>query len=154
MLAPTSDNRTIYRFVDEYRFLSNFYPAVVWLDFMPFPSTEHAYQAAKTLDPDLRRIIAQAPTSGEAKKVGRTLVIRDDWEDIKVSVMEALLRQKFMGDLRPALYATKGQALVEGNWWHDQFWGDCYCDTHKDIPGENHLGKLLEQIRDEIVVVE
>jgi hypothetical protein len=39
-------------FHNEYRFLSNFYPAEVSFEGLVFPTVEHAYVAAKTTDID------------------------------------------------------------------------------------------------------
>lgn len=131
------------RFQGEFRFLSNFWPAMVELDGMIFPSVEHAYVAAKSLDRDFRNeIILVSP--GEAKKLGRKIKVRNDWENVKLSIMENLLRQKFQHhELRQLLLNTGSLELVEGNNWGDRFWGVC------DGVGENNLGKLLMKIRQE-----
>jgi ribA/ribD-fused uncharacterized protein len=133
----------IDKFDDEFRFLSNFWPCFVELDGMWFPSVEHAYQAAKTLDKEKRRSFTDTSVSpGLAKKWGSTLSLRNDWEAIKVDVMRRLLEQKFnRPDLREKLLATGPQELVEGNYWGDTFWGVC-----RGV-GQNNLGKLLMAIR-------
>jgi len=129
-------------FKGEYRFLSNFWPAVVVFEGITYPTTEHAYQAAKTLDQDDRLIISLMATPGQAKRAGRKIVIRDDWNDIKVDVMRSLLEQKFSyPELKQQLLATGTQRLVEGNTWGDVFWGVCRGK------GENILGNLLMGIR-------
>jgi len=127
------------------RWLSNFSPAQVTLDGMVFGSVEGAYQAAKTLDLEVRAQIAALPKPGQARRFGRRLNVRDDWEKVKLSVMEDLLRQKFAhADLRQKLLDTGDAYLEESNAWRDFFWGVC------DGKGENHLGKLLMRIRDEL----
>jgi N-glycosidase YbiA len=116
-----------------------------------YPHVEHAYQAAKTLDRDVRLEFA-SPTleSWEAKKMGSELELRPDWEDIKLTVMEILVRQKFLNpEYLERLLLTKGY-LEEGNYWHDQFWGNCTCKKHIAEPGQNHLGKILMQVRHEL----
>lgn len=131
-------------FSGKYRFLSNFYPAKVSLDGWDFPTVEHAFQAAKTLDSNKRRQIQQAASPGDAKRLGRTVNLRADWEDVKIDVMRQLLRRKFADPfLLSQLLATGTEELIEGNWWRDTFWGVC------NGVGENHLGKLLMEIRDE-----
>lgn len=140
-------------FQGQFRFLSNFYPCKVVLDGIIYGSTESAYQAAKTMDPVLRKEILDAPTFNLAKRLGSRVALRPDWEEVKLGVMEDLLRQKFAPGtgLRAKLDATSPQKLTEGNYWHDNFWGDCIC-TKKDSckrAGQNHLGKLLMRIRDE-----
>lgn len=136
----------ISSFTGDYRFLSNFYPSVVSLDGIEYQSVEHAYQAAKTLDKEERKPFHKhpLPTAAEAKKLGRKLTLRSDWEGVKLSVMEGLLVQKFAHpDLKEKLLETGEDLLVEGNYWGDVYWG-----VDKKKGGQNHLGKLLMKIRD------
>ena len=143
-------NEAITSFKGQYRFLSNFYPVEVELDGIVYQSVEHAYQAAKTTDPVKRAEIAIAETAARAKKLGQRLARRPDWETVRLPTMEALLRQKFAVPENAALLVATGRAdLVEGNFWHDQFWGTCTCAKHKGL-GENHLGDLLMTIRAEL----
>lgn len=132
-------------FKGQYEFLSNFYPCSVPYAGMWFPSVEHAYQAAK-FEKDTTRLLFQYGTAAEAKKLGKSLPMRGNWEEIKLDVMEGLLRFKFTvySNLRRYLLSTENEELVEGNWWGDVFWGVC-----KGV-GENHLGKLLMKIRSEV----
>lgn len=146
----------INRFVGEYRFLSNFYPAEVYLDRQPvrlfpkdevikYPTVEHAYQASKTTDSNIRDIIRLAITPGIAKRYGSTVILRAHWDEIKLIVMENLIRQKFQNPtLASKLISTSGEELVEGNTWGDTFWGVC------EGKGENRLGKILMKVRAEI----
>lgn len=135
---------TIVEFRGEYRFLSNFYPAEVELDGKEYPSVEHAFQAAKTLNPLSRARIHVCETAGGAKRLGKTVPLREDWEEVKIDVMTNLVTQKFSRhpELKEKLLATGDRELVEGNWWGDTFWGVCRGT------GENHLGKILMQVRD------
>lgn len=125
---------------------SNFARVRVSLDGEWYPTVEHAYQAAKTLDRRERGIVQAAETPGRAKRLGRTLTIRSDWEEVKLDVMWGLLGQKFAPGtpFADVLKATAPVAeLVEWNTWGDRFWGR---DTHTQ-EGENHLGRMLMQIR-------
>jgi|ERR1019366_3668919 ribA/ribD-fused uncharacterized protein len=132
-------------FRGRYRWLSNFWPADVILDGMVFGTVEGAYQAAKTLDLTHRRTIAGLAKPGQAKRFGRKLKVRDDWHEVKLKVMEDLLRQKFAHpDLRQKLLGTGDAYLEESNTWRDFWWGVC------DGKGENHLGRLLMKIRQEL----
>lgn len=136
----------ITTFTGKYRFLSNFSLSRVVLGGETYPTVEHAYQAAKTLDLADRQRIRRAPTAGEAKRLGRRMTLRPNWEDEKLAVMEDLLRQKFAyGDLRAALVQTGDATLVEGNDWGDRYWGVC-----RGV-GLNNLGLLLMQIRSELI---
>jgi len=140
-------------FSGRYSFLSNFYPSPVVYDGMEYPTVEHAYQAAKTLNPAEREQIRNLkkkdgfPWPGEAKRVGRRVTLRKDWELVKLDIMRLLLVQKFSrSDLKRALVETGTRHLVEGNWWGDTYWGVCKGE------GNNYLGRLLMTIRSEINV--
>jgi ribA/ribD-fused uncharacterized protein len=137
-----SDPYTIGQFNGQYMFLSNFHECKVHLDGDPYPSTEHAYQAAKTLDMDERRAIANCGSASKAKKMGRNVQLRPGWEAMKVEVMRRLLLEKFSKEpFKTWLLNTGSAILVEGNTWGDKFWGVC-----KGV-GQNHLGQLLMEIR-------
>lgn len=135
----------ILTFDGEFRFLSNFYSSPFVYGDVIYPTVENFYQAMKTKDQAKREHIATL-SPGKAKGAGRSLVIREDWEGIKVDVMLLGLRKKF-GEhegLRNRLMATYPAHLQEGNTWGDKFWGVCNGE------GENNLGKLLMQVRDEM----
>ena len=139
---------TIKGFSGEWEFLSNFAACTIYYEDILYPSTEHAFQAAKSLDTAERQLIANAPTPGQAKKLGRTITLRADWEDVKVGVMRDLLALKFsQGLARAVLFSTGDRLLVESNHWHDQIWGSCTCAQHRDIDGQNLLGTLLMELR-------
>lgn len=134
----------IAEFQNEHRFLSNF-----WSEDGLRP-VEYAYQAAKTDDPAEKRWILESDSPGEAKRRSRKVTLRKDWDAIKVAVMFQLLREKFTHpSLCAKLLATGDEELVEGNRWHDNFWGVCHCGRCTDV-GENMLGKLLMQVREEL----
>lgn len=140
-------------FKNDFAFLSNFYPSEVVMEGVKFPSIEHAFQAAKTLDLDQRKKIAAAPTATKSKKMGRRVALRPDWEEVKIKIMGDLLETKFQDrDLRQQLLDTGGEEIVELNWWHDRFWGVCIGGQHCscDHEGENMLGKLLMALRKKI----
>lgn len=135
----------INKFEEKHAFLSNFAP--INLDYcgIRYPSVEHAFQALKSLDDEERRRIAAAPTPGVAKRLGRNLKLRPDWESIKLDVMHQLLRMKFEDtSYALKLLMTYDEPLEEGNTWGDTYWG-----TVKG-KGENHLGKLLMKVRTEV----
>lgn len=131
-------------FRGEWAFLSNFTACEIEFEGMRFRSTEAAFQAAKTLNTQERqRFVNAGPV--EAKKMGRLVTLRADWDSIRVGVMENLLRQKFQhAGLKARLLSTGTETLVEGNTWNDKFWGVC-----RGV-GQNNLGKLLMKIRAEI----
>ena len=136
----------ITSFQGEYRWLSNFWPARISYDGLIFDSVEHAYVAAKCSDVKDQLKVQACKTPGEAKRLGHTISIREDWDDVKVSVMYGLLKQKFFFNegLGKKLLATGDRDLIEGNTWNDRFWGVC------NGKGENHLGVLLMTIREQL----
>lgn len=136
----------IDRFDGEYSFLSNFYPSPLKFgrDRLLYPTAEHAFQAMKTHDAVWRNKIRLAPSPGVAKRLGRQCPLREDWDRSKVRVMTAIVRLKFKDPaLRAKLLATGDEELIEGNYWNDRFWGVCRGK------GQNHLGKILMDIREE-----
>jgi ribA/ribD-fused uncharacterized protein len=136
----------IAEFQGEYRFLSNFWPAEVVYEGIKYPTSEHAYQAAKTLDIEQRKKIAALATPSQAKTAGRALKLRYDWETAKFTVMEDIVRYKFThhAELRAKLLATGDRHLEEGNTWGDRVWG-VYQGQ-----GENRLGRILMKVRAEL----
>ena len=135
----------INSFFDEFRFLSNFYPAKFVYVGHNFTTSEHAYQAMKMTNIADFNAVVSASTPGKAKRLGQKLPMNPNWDSLKVGIMGEILRKKFaIPILRKMLLATSNIHLEEGNNWGDQFWGVC------DGVGENHLGKLLMEIRKEI----
>ncbi len=137
--------QAITKFEGKYEFLSNFSMATVIMDGVQYPTVEHAYQAAKTLDPNQRAYINKAKFAGLAKRRGRNVRIRDDWEDVKIEIMYNLLKKKFTiwPWLKKMLLDTGDVYLEEGNTWNDTVWGVCRGE------GLNILGILLMLVREE-----
>lgn len=141
----------ITSFAGKYRFLSNFWRVPIIYDGHTYPSVEHAYQAAK-IPPtilnyhDLCHGIRTAPTPGRAKRLGRFAPLRDDWDEIKRSIMVELINRKFhYSHLAGCLIATAPATLVEGNTWNDRYWGV------SGGFGANHLGNILMEVRSKLM---
>lgn len=137
-------------FSGEYRFLSNFWPEPARGGL----SNEHFFQAEKTLDPEERAFVMRANGPGQAKRRGRQITLREDWDTIKVSVMLSGLRSKFYSDpvLARLLIGTDSEPLVELNTWGDTFWGMeeiILPSGEAALEGKNVLGTLLMQVREE-----
>jgi ribA/ribD-fused uncharacterized protein len=137
---------TIDSFDNEFGFLSNFYSCKVEYNGVIYPSSEHAYQAQKTNDYLTQMEISLLPTPGQAKRAGKRVKCREDWEEVKVGIMHEIVLGKFKQnpELLEWLLATGGSVLVEGNTWNDTFWGRC-----KGV-GENKLGLILMAVRIEL----
>ncbi len=145
-------SEAITHFRGEYDFLSNFYASEVEMDGAEYPTIEHAFQAAKTHDYAQRQAIRNAKTPSSAKAMGRKLKRREDWFDVSLQIMETLVRQKFTDypNLREKLLATGDAQLIEGNTWNDKFYGCIWNAKQNEWVGENHLGRILMKVRDEL----
>lgn len=138
----------IKQFKDEYRFLSNFWFSEIEFEGIRYQTNEHAYQAAKTLDQDERIYISKLPKPGDAKRYGRRIKLREDWESVKFDIMYRINLDKYTSNLslKKKLLDTCNEYIQEGNMWGDTIWG---IDL-KTGKGENNLGKILMRIRDEL----
>ena len=133
-------------FFGAHRFLSNFYPGTVMLSGIRFSCVECAYRAAKTLNRE-ERLAFVGLSAGEAKRRGRTLRVRAGWLEVRLQVMEELVRQKFGHPaLATRLLGTGEAVLKEGNTWGDKFWG---VDASTGEV-ENHLGLILMRVRNDL----
>jgi len=141
----------INEFKGKYHFLSNFYNAKVKYKDLDFDNNEAAFHSAKVLDIEIRKQFCKLDPS-TSKRKGRNVALRHDWEKIKYKVMEDCVRDKFTRnkDLRRRLIDTGKQELVEGNYWHDNIWGNCYCNRCKNVVGKNMLGKIIMKVRAEL----
>ena len=106
----------------------------------------------KTLDRSERERIAALPKAVQAKRAGRTVTMRRDWDDVKLSAMRYLLRQKYAPGTphARALLATGDAEIVEWNYWHDREFGRCSCDRCGG-QGRNELGRALMRVRAELL---
>jgi ribA/ribD-fused uncharacterized protein len=161
---PT-DNRILFYKRDrkEFCFLSNFYLSPIVIKGVLWPDVEHYYQAQKSTNPAYQAAVMSAPTPGKAKRLGDSRVgdkriakkswfrkrpdlLRPDWNDIKLVIMKQTVTTKFSQnrELRKMLLATGQAELVEDS-GSDFFWG-----WGSDQSGQNHLGKLIMELRAEL----
>lgn len=133
---------------DNHRFLSNFQYVDVILDGVIYPSVEHAYQSAKSDNLEWKQICSDKNnTSGKIKKLSRSVILKKDWNNVKLKIMFGLLKQKFKQEpFRTLLLETDNAYIREDNWWRDDYWG--YCLHTKQ--GRNYLGKMLMIIRKQL----
>lgn len=133
----------IKEFQDQYRFLSNFYGVPVTYNNLTFGSNEAAFQAQK--DPSRSEEFTNL-TPNKAKALGRQVKLRDDWNNVRLKIMEEINIIKFTENeyLKKKLIETGDRELIEGNYWNDTYWGVC-----RNV-GENNLGKILMKIRESI----
>lgn len=139
------------RKIDCYGCFSNFFSSRFELEGIVYYSGEAAFQAHKVLEEEERKVFAELSPSS-AKRMGRQVRLRPDWEEVKYDVMIDVLRAKFgqSDNLKESLLSTGDSIIVEDTTgWHDNIWGDCDCPKCKGIEGKNLLGKALMQVREE-----
>lgn len=128
----------------EYSAFSNFAPYPIKLDGKLWPTTEHYFQAMKAVEPSEREAIRKEKSPGKAKAMGRNVRLVKGWDSLKLDVMRKALRAKFTqySELMDLLLATDNAKIVEAS-PVDYFWGE------GDGSGENWLGRLLMELRDD-----
>lgn len=140
--------QTISKFRGQHYFLSNFFACRIEWNGRLYKTVEHLYQASKATNDKDHEAIRLAPKPGDSKRIGRKIKIRNDWEEIKVEVMRNALMMKFVDPkLEMRLLNTKNATLIEGNSWHDNFWGWCECKECEPKVKYNILGALLMELR-------
>ena len=137
-------------------FLSNFYTINISIKGKVWKSSEAMYMACKTTDSVMHEKIRLTTSAAQAKRLGKTVRLIDGWEHKKDEVMLKCLRLKFTlnQECKDKLLATGTANLIEGNTWHDNYWGNCTCPKCTQITGRNQLGKTLMQVRSELQMTE
>jgi GTP cyclohydrolase II len=133
-------------------FLSNFCCAPITVFEQSWSTSEHYYQAQKFSDIAIQRQIRHAPTPDEAFSLSRKYahLVRCDWDEIKLSVMAFVVREKFLQNPKLANQLIKtGDANLTEHSHKDEFWGD-----GGDGKGQNQLGIILMQVREELKMTE
>lgn len=140
----------VEEFSGAFEFLSNFHEhRFAWQGQMG-QTSEHHYSAAKTDDPAAKALIYEQTTPGRAKREGQKVALRDGWDNhLKTDCMASIIQAKFTPGTPMAqrLLRTGDALLIEGNVWHDNYWGQCTCEKHHHWPGRNTLGRLLMEHR-------
>jgi N-glycosidase YbiA len=140
-----------YKAWEPYGCFSNFSPHGIIIQDTYWTTVEHYYQAQKfvgTPDGVIIPVIHAAETPEAAAALGRcsTRQLRSDWDLVKTQVMRVAVLKKFLthADIREILLNTGDHLLIEDS-PKDYFWG---CGADKT--GQNHLGKILMGVREEI----
>jgi ribA/ribD-fused uncharacterized protein len=151
----------INKFEGRYRFLSNFYPCEIEHKGIVYKSVEAFYVAMKVTEmqlldgvyytaADFREMISKIINPGDVKRIGRKVKVRSDWDSKKLEFMNWAVREKFKDEsLAELLLSTGDGDIIEGNYWHDNFFGSCTC-AKCGFSGRNELGKILMAVRSEI----
>lgn len=132
----------------EYYFLSNFSAFAVEWKGKVWMTSEHAYQAAKFTDEDIQQEIFNTRSAHDAKKCAQSHKdnARSDWAEIKLSIMKDICRHKLQQNeyIQKKLIQSGDKVLIETS-HKDAYWG---WGPNKD--GENHLGKIWMELREEL----
>jgi ribA/ribD-fused uncharacterized protein len=138
----------IENFNAPFEFLSNFYPCFINYRGINYSNSEAAYQAQKCPEQAYRFV---GLSGAQAKKLGREIPMRSDWDAVKLEVMSEIVEAKFTQNegLGKLLLLTGDMEIIEGNYWGDIFWGVC-TNRKYDHVGENHLGKILMEVRNKL----
>ena len=139
---------TIDHFRGNHFFLSNFSPSPITYQGITYFNAEAAFQAQKCLEEEDKLAFTNL-SADEAKKLGKKISLRPDWSEVRETLMEEIVREKFLQNpsYAEALKGTGTLDLKEGNTWNDTFWG---IESHSG-EGENRLGKILMKIRKELL---
>ena len=137
----------IDNFRGKYFFLSNFFPSNILYQGVLYHNAEAAFHAQK--DPSRREEFSRLNPS-EAKRLGRRVKLRSDWEQVKDDIMYDVVNCKFTQNKKLAeqLIATGEEDLIEENDWGDRYWGVC-----RGV-GKNKLGQILKRVRSELVMTD
>lgn len=125
-------------FRGKFWFLSNMYSHNITYKGHTYACAESAFQAQK----DATQAFQFEKLDGfAAKKLGKRVNLRPDWDQVKLQIMKEILKVKFSDhDLMNQLKAVT-EPIVEENTWRNTYWGVC------NGYGQNHLGKLLTEIK-------
>lgn len=130
------------KFRDNYWFLSNMCEVPITYRGLTYKCVESAFQAQKC--PDRSNEFVNL-NGFEAKKLGKQVKLRVNWNWDKLHIMYKLLKIKFSNpEFKEKLLKTGDIELVEDNTWGDTYWGKCKSE------GKNALGELLMTIRHEL----
>lgn len=144
-------NKTIISsFEGEYRFLSNFYESPIKFQRYIYKTVEHFYQASKAITLSDKILVILCQTPGQAKRFGNKIECTPNWDEIKYSIMltGVILKFEQNPELRAKLIETFPKHLIEGNHWHDNYWGMCFCASCRgNTIAFNNLGHILERVR-------
>lgn len=138
-------------FLDQYYLFSNYSAIPVTYKGYTYPTSEHAYQTTKFANHlDISEKIKHASSPSVAKKLSLHYEVkkRKDWDNIKLQIMTDIIHHKAQQhkEIQKKLLATGNDEIIE-NSMDDYFWG-----CGKDGSGQNKMGKIWMQIRNELKV--
>lgn len=140
--------KQILFYEQEFYVFSNFssfkleWNGVLWM------TSEHAYHSEKFEDSELLEQLQDTRSAHDSMRLAYANrdKYRKDWDNVKLEIMKKILKAKVQQHpyVKKKLLESGDKELVE-NSWRDLYWG---WGPNKD--GENHLGKLWMEVRDEV----
>ena len=152
MLFKKKKLAKVEAFIGYHSFMTNDFQTEVYHSGHIYPSVSYAFQAARAPDENMRNLIKKSPTLIGMYDIAKTFQEPSDWPFARLKVMEALHRDKFRRSpiLREKLLSTGDRSLNNELFELDPegeniFWGLV------DSRGQNQLGRILEQLREDII---
>lgn len=137
-------------FSGEYECFSNFSAHTVG----QYKTSEHAFQAKKTINKRDHDYIASAMSPRAAKWRGQQIKLRDKWHGDRDNEMLRVVLDKFLEhrDIGDILIGTGKAVLIEGNYHGDDYWG-MIRDKDEEWKGRNMLGETLMLVREILITI-
>ncbi len=126
-----------------YKCFSNWYSCSFTYQGYTWSNSEQALMYFKSFDKEYQKKIKKANNPAVAKKLGRQVKLRPDWDQVKLSLMIEILYAKFSqnADLKEILLNTNGVKIHED--CNDPWWGG-----GPNYPGgRDYLGRALMSVR-------
>jgi ribA/ribD-fused uncharacterized protein len=141
----------VFFYPKEFYVFDNFSSFQVEYDGQLWPTSEHAFQAAKFkgFEPDVVQQVLEARSAHDAQKIAHKYKGKrnPDWEDVAEGIMKDILRCKVEQHpyVLKKLLESGDREIIEDS-WRDSEWG-----WGENRDGENKLGKLWVEIREEFI---
>lgn len=119
------------------------------LDGLVWPTVEHYYQAMKFQNLDYKEKIRLSNTPNQAHKLGNAWFKKkvSNWKNIERTVMNRgmYIKAKTYLAVQNKLIESGTKQIAESS-QYDYFWG-----IGRDKRGDNHFGKILQNIRTKLI---
>ncbi len=143
-----NNREPVFFYEHEFYVFSNFSSFMLEWKGELWMTSEHAYHSEKFPDGEIKEALRKARSAHDSMKIAYTHKDKypANWDEIKLGIMKEILHAKVAQHpyVKKKLLESGDRQLIEDS-WRDDFWG---WGPNKD--GENHLGKLWMEVRDEI----
>ncbi|MFZ2484418.1 MAG: NADAR family protein [Minisyncoccia bacterium] len=139
----------VFFYEREFYVFSNFSSFMLEWKGKLYPTSEHAYHSEKFEDEVIKEAIRNCRSAHDAFKLAKenSTKYKNNWDEIKLGVMNEIIRAKVAQHpyVRKKLIESGERQIIEDS-WKDDFWG---WGAGKN--GENHLGKIWMEVRQEVI---